>query len=304
MKTKSFEKVVCNLCGSDNYDIIYESTRYKREAFNLYEFRSSGDEILMDQLVKCNNCSLSYVSPRIDSDIMLKGYRESIDKTFVSQTKGREITSEKSMKRIQSIWNKKPGKLLDVGTANGSFLKIAKEIGWEVYGCEPNKWMCKWCKENYDIDLDEGTLIEGKYSTNSFNVISLWDVIEHTPDPKRVLEECYRIMHHDGLLVANFPDFGSWIAKLMRGKWVFLLTVHYYYFTKKTLSKLMLNSGFKVLLIKPHFQTLELDYILYRSIKYIGIFAKIFRKVVSLIGLNKLNVPYWVGQSLIIAKKS
>ena len=62
----------------------------------------------------------------IQNLLKLNKYKESIDKTFVSQVKGREITSTYSMKRIQSIWNKSPAKLLDVGTANGSFLKVAK----------------------------------------------------------------------------------------------------------------------------------------------------------------------------------
>ena len=57
----NFEKVICNLCKSDDYDITYESTRDNRQDISLDEFRSSGDEILVDQLVKCNNCGLSYV---------------------------------------------------------------------------------------------------------------------------------------------------------------------------------------------------------------------------------------------------
>tara|TARA_Y100000590_G_scaffold371896_1_gene434533 strand:+ start:620 stop:1549 length:930 start_codon:yes stop_codon:yes gene_type:complete len=300
----NFEEVVCNLCKSNDYSITYESTRDYTQDFNLDEFRSSGDEILKDRLIKCDNCGLSYVSPRVQSDIMLKGYKESVDKTFVSQVRGREITSRYSMKRIQSIWGKSPAKLLDIGTANGSFLKVAKNMGWEVYGCEPNKWMCQWSKENYDIILDEGTLFDAKYNSNYFNVISLWDVIEHTPNPKQILFECNRILQRDGLLIANFPDFGSWISKFMGKKWVFLLTVHYYYFTKKTLSELMNKSGFEVILIKPHFQTLELDYILFRSIQYIGFVGKVIRKLVQIMGLKKINVPYWIGQSLIVAKKN
>jgi hypothetical protein len=60
-------------------------------------------------------------------------------------------------------------------------------------------------------------------------------------------------LKEDGLLVINYPDIGSWIARLMGRSWVFLLDVHLYYFTRATIHKLLDDAGFDVVCMRPHF---------------------------------------------------
>ncbi|MFH1762238.1 MAG: class I SAM-dependent methyltransferase, partial [bacterium] len=220
-----------------------------------------------------------------------------------SQAEAREKTFARCLKIIQHFHGKNPGSICDVGTANGSFLKTAKDNGWEVTGCEPSKWMCGWCFENYGINIKCGTIFNAGFAENYFDVITLWDVLEHTPDPDAVLAECVGKMKNGGLLAVNYPDIGSWVSRLMGRKWVFLLSVHYFYYTRKTISKALEKAGLKVLKVKPHFQRLELDYILFRAESFIGIIARFFRTVVRLIHMENMQVPYWMGQTLVIAKK-
>ena len=104
--------------------------------------------------------------------------------------------------------------MLDVGTANGSFLKVAKDAGWDVAGCEPNLWMTEWCRKNYGITVTAGTLFDGHYRDEEFDIITFWDVLEHTADPMKNLQECMRILRPGGLLVLNYPDIGAWISRL------------------------------------------------------------------------------------------
>jgi len=303
MNEQTLEHIHCNLCGANKPITIYPSRRNVDATVNPNEFRSSGDEPLQDPLVKCTVCGFKYVTPRLKPELVLDGYINAIDETFVSQAKGREATFRRCLSIIQGIWKKAPGGILDIGTANGSFLKVAKDAGWAVEGCEPNLWMCDWCNDNYGIQLKSGTVFDVNFNSETFDVVTLWDVIEHTPDPMETLRECERILRVGGLLVVNYPDIGSWVARAMKQKWVFLLSVHYFYFTKKTIRKVLEKNNFKIEAIKPHFQTLELDYILFRSISYIGIFGKILRFLVRFIGLRKLQIPYWVGQTLVIATK-
>ena len=303
MNDDKLEHVSCNLCGSDMPVIIYPSKRENSVETSVNEFRSSGDEPLNDPLVKCGRCGFKYVTPRLNAHLGLEGYTNAVDETFVSQAKGRELTFKRCFAEIKNVWGKNPGRILDVGTANGSFLKVAREEGWDVKGCEPNRWMCNWCKKNYGINVDQGTLFDVKYEDSSFEIVTLWDVLEHTPDPLRILKECFRVLCPGGLLVVNYPDIGSWISWLMGRKWVFLLSVHYYYFTRKTIKRALDLVGFELIKIKPHIQRLEFEYILYRSIPYIGIIGRAARIVAKKMGLGELQVPYWVGQTLVIAKK-
>ncbi|MHC4322553.1 MAG: class I SAM-dependent methyltransferase [Planctomycetota bacterium] len=298
------EHVDCNLCGSNNYEIIYPPEYEKANLDNLTEtFRSSGDEILIDQLVRCRECGLQYLNPRLRQDIILENYSGGTDKTFISQVESRECTFAKCLDLIEHHMPGK-GKILDIGTAGGSFLGIANQRGWEVMGCEPNTWLAEWGSKHYNITIQPGTVFDMNLKEGSFDVVTLWDVLEHTPDPKAVLNECRRLLRPDGLLVVNFPDIGSSIARLMGRKWVFLLSVHLYYFTFDTMIKMLKENGFDVIRLKKHWQVLELGYILFRMKPYVAAVANIGTKIITALGAEKTQIPYWVGQALVLSRHS
>jgi len=302
MNNECFETIACNICGGTEHKVVFPSKRAVKTV-KQDEFRSSGDEPLCDPLVKCSTCGFMFVSPRVKPGIVLESYQNAVDEVFVSQASSREKTFKRCLNILQDIWKKPPGRILDIGTANGSFLKASKDAGWEICGCEPNRWLADWCKKNYGIEITKGTVFDITAQEESFDVITLWDVIEHTPDPKSVLERCSKLLKKGGLLAVNYPDAGSWITRLMGQKWVFYLSVHYFYYTRKTITLALEKAGFEVVKIRPHFQSLELDYILFRASAYIGILAKVPRFIFSKLGLGNIQVPYWVGQTLVIARK-
>lgn len=298
------ENINCNLCGSNDYEIIYPSQYERANIDNVVEtFRSSGDETMIDRLVRCKKCGLQYLNPRLPQEIILEGYSGGSDETFVSQISGRERTFARSLDLIEQIVPQK-GKILDIGTAGGSFLGVAKHRGWDVIGCEPSKWLAEWGSKHYNITVHPCTVFDMKFDDNSFDVVTLWDVLEHTPDPKAVLRECNRILKPGGILVVNYPDIGSSVARLMGRKWVFLLSVHLYYFTMETMEEMLKAANFDVFVRKKHWQTLELGYIFFRMQAYISGLAKLGGKIISAMGMDKKLIPYWVGQSLMIARCS
>lgn len=302
------EQINCNLCGSSDYSVIYPSRYDQVSQQELAEkFRSSGDELLIDQLVQCKQCGLKYLNPRIKSEFIIKGYSEGTDENFVSQADSRERTFNKQLKYIEKFMpGKKPNfdKIYDIGTAGGSFLQAAKKRGWEVYGSEPNKWLCQWCKEHYGFEIYPGDLFTShRFDNEFFEAVTLWDVLEHVPDPTKNLNEIRRILKKDGLLVVNYPDIGSWLSKLMGRKWFFLLSVHLYYFNRKTIRKILEKNGFEVIKIKPHFQKLSLGYLIFRMKSYSQLVHKIASPIVKIIRLGNLEIPYWLGQTLVIARK-
>lgn len=297
------EEVVCNNCGADDFNVVYCASYDQAKPEEIKEaFRSSGDEILVDQMVQCKKCQLQYLNPRLNQNVILEGYSAGSDEQFVSQAAGREKTFAKCLDKIEQLQPQR-GKILDVGTAGGSFLSVAKKRGWDVFGCEPNVWLTQWCKKKYDIDVAPGTIFDMNLKDNSFDVVTLWDVLEHVPDPQKVLAECNRVLKPDGLLIVNYPDIGSFVAKTMARKWVFLLSVHLYYFDKISINTALEKSGFKLERIQKHWQSLELDYILFRMKPYVGVLADWGRNIVKVIGLKNAIIPYWMGQSLAMARK-
>ena len=294
------EHINCNICGADDYKIVYHARSNK--ALSIEPFKSESTELSKDQIVKCNRCGLIYVNPRLKPKSIIKGYSEGSNIRFISQAKGREITFEKSMRLIEK-YVKTKGRLLDVGTAGGSFLAVAKRHGWQAEGIEPNKWLCKWGKKYYGINIRNGTLEKNPFGKKSFDLVTLWDVLEHVSDPSDTLNIINSLLKKNGKLVVNYPDIDSGIAKLMGRKWVFILTVHLYYFTQKTIKKLLEKCGFKVVVIKKHWQTLSLGYLADRLEPYSKISHKIATKTVNKLNMDKLQIKYWLGQTFIIAEK-
>lgn len=299
------EHVRC-LCGADDYDVVYDargSHDVGHETALAEKFRASGDELLIDRLVRCRRCSLQYINPRLRSDIVLSGYSQGEDPTYVSQLRARERTFAASLKQIEDAVGR-PGRLLDVGTAAGAFVAAARDRGWDAEGCEPNAWLADWGARHYGIRIRRGDLLQQDYPEGSFDVITLWDVIEHTTDPAAVLERCRRLLKPRGVLVVNYPDIGSWIARLLGRRWLFLTSVHLYYFNRRTIREALQRSGYAVETVRPHIQRLELDYILFRGSVLSSTLSRVARAVIRPLRLAHVQVPYWLGQTFVIGRRA
>ena len=297
------ESVPCFLCGANDFDIVYEA-RYDREkdVDLVQKFRASGDELLIDQLVQCRICSFQYVNPRLRGDLITSGYTEGDDPTYVSQLEARERTFAAALAEIEHAAGG-PGALLDIGTAAGAFVAAAKARGWRAEGCEPNRWLGEWGARHYGITIRQGTAFDQPYEEGSFDVVTLWDVIEHTLDPREMLDRCRVLLKPHGVLVVNYPDIGSWIARVLGRRWLFLTSVHLFYFNRRTVARMLESAGFKVERVRPHWQRLELDYILFRGAALSRPVSNASRAVARALGAGKLQVPYWLGQTFVLARR-
>jgi 2-polyprenyl-3-methyl-5-hydroxy-6-metoxy-1,4-benzoquinol methylase len=297
------EHVSCAVCGSGGHDVVFEA-RYEneRDLDLIQKFRASGDELLIDRLVRCRDCGLQYISPRLRSDLILASYAEGEDPVYVSQMQARERTFAACLARIERVVGR-PGTLLDIGTAAGGFLAAANARGWKAEGCEPNLWLAAWGARHYGVRIRPGNVFEQPYEPASFDVVTLWDVIEHTTNPREMIEHCRTLLKPGGILVVNYPDIGSWIARALGRRWLFLTSVHLHYFDRRTMARLLQSTGFDVTLVRPHVQRLELDYLLSRAAVLSQTAAGLARRVVASFGVGRKQVPYWLGQTFVAARR-
>lgn len=235
-------------------------------------------------------------------DKIIKGYADSRDEKYVSQAEGRLKTFQKCLDIVEKYAPKR-GRILDVGCAAGFFLKIAKERGWQTDGVEPSKWLANWGNKKYGLKIRTGTFRNAKFFSNHFDAVTMWDVLEHTPDPSAEIREAYRVLKKDGLLVVNFPNIGSKLAKIAGSRWWFLLSVHLWYFTPDTLTKMLEKNGFRVMRIKRHFQQLSLGYLVFRVKPYSKLLYKFLDAFVNAFGLQNIQVNYYASQSVVLARK-
>jgi SAM-dependent methyltransferase len=164
--------------------------------------------------------------------------------------------------------------------------------------------MCQFAREHYGLDLFPGTLFDMPVKPGTIDLLTLWDVIEHTPDPQAVLRRAHELLTPNGVLTMSYPDYGSLAARLLGSRWPFLLTVHLYYFTRATMTALLRRTGFEPVGYTPHLQTLELGYVGQRAAPYLGPLAGAVTGPLRVLGLRRLPFQYWVGQTMVVARKS
>ena len=301
------EKIDCPNCRSNSYKIIKDSNYLNINTLddlkNIY--KSSADEMLVDQLVKCKKCSFQYLNPRVESKIIIESYENNIDEIHISQDKSRIKTFSKSLKKIIKILdikNKESKSFLDIGSASGACLKSIKNLGFQEEGYEPSRWMSEYGKKNYNVNINQGS-ISNVIIDKKFDLISFWDVLEHVTDLNKTLKKVQTISKKNGILIINVPDIDSIACRVMQNNWPFFLNVHLYYFNKKTIKTLLKKYNFDLINSFSYLQYLELGYLCKRAKKYIKIFSY-FERLIAFLRLSNIAVPYNIGQTTFIFKNN
>jgi len=232
---KYLEKVACPLCKNKNFRKLY-SDSYRR-------------------IVICDNCKLIYTNPRLKRKYLKHLYSKEYFQNTNSSHFGYENyladeekivkTFSKRMKEIEHIVGKKSGRILDVGCATGFFLKAAQNRGWKTEGVEISNFAAKYAREHFGFKVYASDFLNLKIN-GKFDVITMWDVIEHFYDPAAALSFANKLLNKGGILVMSTPDVSSLPAKLTRDKWVGykLSDEHLTYFSIYTIKKLLKKTGF------------------------------------------------------------
>lgn len=301
----ALEYVPCNLCGADDYAIVYPAVPIKEtdEIDLSTRFAASSDSIASEQVVKCKRCELVYLNPRVKQQLILEGYTKADNSTYVSQGEGRLRTFRRVLRQIRRHLPQQ-GRLLDVGCAAGYFLRAAREEGREVHGVEPSCWLVNYGNETFGVNIRQGTLRGAKFPSDHFDVVTFWDVLEHLPDPSSELAETARILKSDGVVLINYPDFGSIWARVFGRRWWWILSIHLYYFTPRTIGRMLQKHGLEPIHRRLHFQDLSLGYLTSRLEPYSPRVAGIVRSVVRSLRLSAVNVRYYASQTTVLARKT
>ena len=301
-----FETVPCPLCGEAAFDIIKPS-KYAAGPRGLGAgYSASSSHQLMDQVVRCCSCAMHYVNPRLRSDLIIDSYTAAEDPTFVAQNKSRIRSFEKMLRKALVLEGAQDGRgkrFLDVGCAGGASLVAAKALGFDPVGVEPSRWMADFGRRTYGVDIRDGIVQPGMFQEESFDVITLLDVLEHIPQPKALLDLTFRLLRPDGIFLLSYPDFRSVMGRILGNRWPFWLNVHLLYYDRTTIARQLAACGFRIHRYFPYWPMLELGYILERAIPYVPLLRSV-RGIVSAMGLSRVPMRYNLGQIIVVTKKA
>lgn len=169
---------------------------------------------------------------------------------------GRHIyRSRKTLRRIAKVVNKKQDDidLLDVGCSSGSFLVVARDMGFRVAGVEPAAAPAQQAMER-QLNIHQGFLEELFLAEGSYDVVTLFEVVEHLKDPGRVFKEAHRILRPDGIVVIGTGNTDSWTVSYMGGRWEYFDINrhggHVSFFNPESMRVLAKRTGFEVASLK------------------------------------------------------
>ena len=205
--------------------------------------------------VKCNECGLIYASPR-NSKAAQKQVLNNDGEYWVAQSKlgkGAPVlsTQKNETRKVNFVkeWIKK-GRLLDVGSAYGGFLTCAKERGFDVTGveiAEPFGFKAK----DQGLNILLGDILEVDLTGKAYDVVTLWDTIEHLSQPLETLKKLHKHMNNGALLFIFTPNAEGTSAFLFGNNWwVFQPEFHLVMFSQKTLRRMVEKAGFKVKMVR------------------------------------------------------
>lgn len=295
------EHVNCDLCGSDRSRIRFPSTLREGTAEDLSAFRCTSSGYGQHHtIVECAECGLVYANPRYDSGEMLARYEAVEDPLYIEEREGRVLTFERHLRPLEQIMSPGDGRrVLDVGCHIGVFVEIAARHGWDAWGVEPSHWAARQARAN-GLQVVEGTMDTADLDDASFDIITMWDVIEHLESPSAEVRHAYRLLKSGGLLVAHTMDLDSLFARVMGPRWPWLMEMHIYYFTRRTLAMLMEKNGFDVLSVQSQGRYLRLGYLATRIGAYSGLLGRALGWYFNQLRLGQRAIPINLGDLVTI----
>jgi len=291
--SKSLRTTDCDFCSKNHFKILRRSPGTNNAQF---VYSSSSNAPLSSQLVKCLDCHLVSVNPRREQKFLETAYGNAVDTIHGSNSDLRVKSFKRALKWAnRAVRELDPNEcpiLVDIGCASGEFPKAASDFGYSVTGFEPSVYLSELGRQKFQLDIRTGIFDPSMFPSNTVDVVTMWDVLEHLESPDKMLQSLLPVLKSEGFLILNLPMIDTFTAKLMGRWWPFYLEVHLFYFTRRTIRQYLEKHGFKVMAINSYSQTLGLRYLVTRASA--GRFTSF-----------PLNLPlrYRLGQRTIVAQK-
>jgi SAM-dependent methyltransferase len=223
-----WEDVACNSCASSRSIELFRSRDY-RFVTDTTEFT----------VVRCVDCGLVRVNPRpIEADIH-RYYHDHFYRARETPEEALRTMEPRARAMAQHLRRYPRGRLLDIGCFRGEFMEYMRATdGWEVAGVEFSQRPPNY----YGLDIFYGDLANAPYAEESFDVVTIWAVLEHVYDPSALLGRVRRLLRPGGTVIVLVPNFNSIPARFMRHDDV---PRHVTMFTRRTLGRMLRANGLR-----------------------------------------------------------
>jgi SAM-dependent methyltransferase len=218
-------------------------------------------------IVECLSCGLVYDQPRGQQEAAT-AYTESYYRgvVYADYLAERPVIRKNAGRALGEIERYTSGRdLLDIGCAAGFFLEAARDRGWRVRGIEISEYAANHARK-LGLTVDLGSIVSAPPGLPPFDVVTLWDTIEHIDRPDLAVANIHKLLKPGGLLVASTGDYASLLRRLTGRRWrLFGDPTHRFFFTERTLGDLLSKAGFRIQKVHRQGKAVGLPMILHQS---------------------------------------
>lgn len=281
-----FRIIHCVSCGG-NTERLLKEVQFEENRF---------------RVVQCRKCGLVFTNPQPSPEWIKSSHDNAKGVGFYSHKGARSyhwhyINGLKIIAKFHSS-----GKLLDVGCGVGYFLNMAKRRGYDVLGIDFSSVAVAAAKEKYNLNIMKGEIRDYGFKPGIFNVITLWNVLEHLYEPEKDLSIIFKYLSSEGILFIETPNIILRAAMLKYGISKMLLKglkrdsnliawEHLFYWNPYNLRNMLFRVGFSAIWFYPI--NAPTEGIIYNI-------AQWFKKILYYISSGKINICFPI---VVVARK-
>ena len=229
-----FKNIKCPFCKSKNIKLKNRNTES-----NLYKCR------------KCNSLFRKFffpISTDYSSKYFIEDYKNQYGKTYEEDEENLKALAKS---RLETIKNIKPtGKILDLGSAMGFFLKEASLNGYETEGIEISEYAANYCVKNLNLNVYNVSLLDFEYKENEYDIITAWYVLEHICDFEKLLKNILFSLKDDGIFAFAMPNGNGISGRFNKNYFKIVPTDHAFETNPKALDKFLKKYSLKKMYLK------------------------------------------------------
>lgn len=254
----------CAICGTlDAASELYPAN-FDYSAFNpkVFSARRIPDRIHY-RLVTCNSCGLIRSDPVVKTETIEKLYAESTF-TYDEEVANLKRTYGRYLNEAVAELDGAKGRLLEIGCGNGFFLEEAIEQGFaQVRGVEPSKAATSGASDRVSRQIVCDTMRPGLFRTGEFDMVCMFQVLDHIPQPGELLDECLRVLRPGGLILCLNHNAQSISARVLGERSPIIDVEHTYLYSPPTMRRILADHGFEVLTVTQVRNTYSVRYLLH-----------------------------------------
>ncbi len=203
----------------------------------------------MPNIARCSVCGLAYVKQLPTLEELAAIYAADYwngRKAYTDYLADKVGTQLHFKHRIASLRKfSSGGKLFEAGCAYGFFLELAQQY-WQVKGVDFSEAAIAYARDTLHLPVEQGDFESNPPEPNTYDVVTMWDTIEHLYDPKLAISKSVEALKSGGYLALTTADLDTLLPKIQKTSWRMIIPAHLHYFSKQSITYLLEAQGLKV----------------------------------------------------------